>query len=66
MTEEKEKMSTGKKAVIVLICVLLILSAAAYFAGVYYFTRHFLPGSQVNGFNWSYMTAQEAEDLLTK
>ncbi|MGN8632028.1 L,D-transpeptidase family protein [Blautia sp. HCP3S3_G3] len=66
MTEEKEKMSTGKKAVIVLICVLLILSAAAYFAGVYYFTRHFLPGSQVNGFNCSYMTAQEAEDLLTK
>lgn len=66
MTEEKEKMSTGKKAVIILICVLLILSAAAYFLGVYYFTRHFLPGSQVNGFNCSYMTAQEAEDLLTR
>ena len=66
MTEEKAKMSTGKKLVIVLICVLLLLSAAAYVIGVRYFTRHFLPGSQVNGFNCSYMTAQEAEDLLTR
>ncbi len=66
MTEEKAKMSTGKKIVIVLICVLLLLSAAAYFAGVNYFTKHFLPGSWVNGFNCSYMTAGEAEDLLTR
>lgn len=66
MTEEKAKMGTGKKLVIALICVLLLLSAAAYVIGVRYFTKHFLPGSQVNGFNCSYMTAEEAEDLLSR
>ena len=34
------------------------------FEGGYYFTEHFLPGSQVNGFNCSYMTEKEAENLL--
>ena len=66
MTEESEKMSAGKKITILLICVLLILSAAAYFAGVYYFSGHFLPGSQVNGFNCSYMTVEETEELLAR
>ncbi|MDO4308521.1 MAG: peptidoglycan binding domain-containing protein [Eubacteriales bacterium] len=66
MTEEKAKMSTGKKVMIFLICVLLLLTIAAYFVGVNYFTKHFLPGSQVNGFNCSYMTAQEAEELLAR
>lgn len=66
MTEEKAKMSTGKKIVIFLICVLLLLTIAAYFVGVNYFTKHFLPGSEVNGFNCSCMTAEEAEELLAK
>lgn len=66
MTEEKAKMSTGRKAVICLIFVLLLLTIAAYFVGVNYFTRHFLPGSGVNGFNCSYMTAEEAEALLAE
>lgn len=66
MTEEEAKMSTGKKIVIFLICILLLLTIAAYFVGVNYFTRHFLPGSKVNGFNCSYMTQEEAEALLAK
>lgn len=66
MTEEKAKMSTGRKAVIFLIIVLVLLTIAAYFVGVNYFTKHFLPGSQVNGFNCSYMTAEEAEALLAE
>ena len=41
-----------------------MLTAGAYFFGVYYFTGHFLPGSQVNGFNCSYMTEDETENLL--
>ena len=53
MDEEKEKMKTGKKLVIALIMILLILTAGAYGYGVHYFTDHFLPGSQVNGFNLS-------------
>ena len=66
MDEEKEKMKTGKKLVIALIMVLLILTAGAYGYGVHYFTDHFLPGSQVNGFNCSYKTADETEKLLAK
>lgn len=66
MTDEKTKMSVGKKAVIGLIAALVILTGAAYGYGVYYFTNHFLPGSMVNGLNCSYMTAAEAEALLAK
>ena len=61
MGEEKEKMKTGKKVIIALIIILLIFTAAAYGYGVHYFTDHFLPGSQVNGFNCSYKTADETE-----
>ena len=66
MDEGKEKMKTGKKVAIVLIVILLVLTAAAYKYGVQYFSDHFLPGSQVNGFNCSYKTAEETEELLAK
>ena len=66
MTEEKAVKSVGKKLVVCLILVFLVLAAAAYFIGVYYFSNHFLPGSKVNGFNCSYMTVQETEELLAK
>lgn len=59
-------MKTGKKVIIALIIILLIFTAAAYGYGVHYFTDHFLPGSQVNGFNCSYKTADETEKLLAK
>ena len=64
MTEENKSMDKGRKLLIGLIIVLLLLTAGAYFFGVYYFTEHFLPGSQVNGFNCSYMTEDETENLL--
>ena len=66
MTEEKTGMSTGRKVLIALIVVFLLLTAAAYFYGVLYFGSHFLPGSYINGLNCSYMTADEAENLLTE
>ena len=65
-TEEKTKISTGRKLVISLITVLLVLTAAVYGYGVYYFSGHFFPGTQVNGFNCSYMDQAEAEKLLEK
>lgn len=65
-TEEKIKMSTGRKLVVSLIAVLLVLTAAVYGYGVYYFSGHFLPGTQVNGFNCSYMNQAETEKLLEK
>ena len=57
-------MGAGKKIVMVLIVILLLCTVGAYAYGVYYFSSHFLPGSTVNGFNCSYMTAGEAESLL--
>lgn len=66
MTEEKMRLSIGKKIIIGVIIVLTVLTAAAYGYGVYYFTNHFLPGSMVNGLNCSYMTAEEAENLLAE
>lgn len=66
MTEEKTGMSTGKKIVVAFIIVLLLLSLAAYFVGVNYFSKHFLPGTAVNGFNCSYMTVEETEELIAK
>ena len=59
-------MSARKKIMITLIVILLLLTAGVYGYGVYYFTEHFLPGSMVNGFNCSYMTVKESEELLTK
>lgn len=35
-----------------------------YFAGVYFFSSHFLPGSTVNGQNTSYKTLSEATSLI--
>lgn len=64
MAEENTGMSTGRKILTGFIIVLFLLAVASYFFGVYYFTEHFLPGSEVNGFNCSYMTQQEAEELL--
>lgn len=64
MTNEKAKMSVGKKIVVILIVAFIILTAAAYFIGVHYFSNHFLPGSMVNGLNCSYMSVDEAEDLI--
>ncbi len=51
MSKNKEKAGTGRKIVISLVVLLLLLTAGAYGYGVYYFSSHFLPGSMVNGFN---------------
>ena len=55
MAEENTGMSRGRKILVGFIVVLFLLTIGAYFFGVYYFTEHFLPGTQVNGFNCSYM-----------
>lgn len=59
-------MSKGKKVLVGLILMFFALTVAAYGVGVYYFTIHFMPGSMVNGFNCSYMTEKEAEDLMAQ
>ena len=49
MTEEKTGMSTGRKVLIALIVVFLLLTAAAYFYGVSYFVSHINPGIYIHG-----------------
>ncbi len=66
MAENREKAGAGRTIVITLVILLLLLTAGAYGYGVYYFSGHFLPGSMVNGFNCSYMTQSETEDLLNQ
>lgn len=66
MAEKKAKMGAGKKTAIVLAVVLLLLTAFVYFAGVYYFSSHFLPGSVINGYDCSFRTVEETEKLITK
>lgn len=66
MAEENTGMSRGRKILVGFIVVLFLLTIGAYFFGVYYFTEHFLPGTQVNGFNCSYMTQEETEKLLAE
>ena len=64
MSKNKEKAGTGRKIVISLVVLLLLLTAGAYGYGVYYFSSHVLPGSMVKGFNCSYMTREDTESLL--
>lgn len=66
MREEQTRESSGKKILVSFIIVFLMLTAIVYFIGVYYFSEHFLPGSMVNGFNCSFMTDEDAEELLEK
>lgn len=66
MTENNKSVDKRRRLLIGLIIVLLLLTAGVYFFGVYFFTEHFLPGSYVNGFNCSFMTEEETEDLLTR
>ena len=64
MTEEKARMSVGKKIMIVLIIAFALLAAGAYGLGVWYFRDHFLPGTIINGFHCFFMTVEESEALL--
>ena len=66
MAKNKEKAGAGRTIVILFVVLLLLLTAGAYGYGVYYFSSHFLPGSMVNGFNCSYMTSEDTEDLLNQ
>ena len=59
-------MNKAKKLTIALILILFVLTAGAYGYGVIYFSNHFMPGSVINGFNCSYMSVEETEDLLSQ
>lgn len=64
MREKKAKMGLGKKIAIGFLITIVILLLAAYFGGVYYFSKHFLPGSAINGLNASYKTVDQVQELI--
>ena len=49
-----------------LLKLLLALSIVTYGAGVWYFSSHFTPGTDVDGIDASFMTSAELEDALQK
>ena len=55
-----------KVKLLLAIGLLLALTGGVYLYGVRYFGTHYLPGSQVNGYNCSYMTIDEAEMLMNR
>ena len=59
-------MGKSTKILITMILILLLLTGGAYAIGAYYFANHFMPGSTLNGYNVSYMTAEEAEELIDR
>ena len=57
-------MKLWKKIVIALIVVLLLAALGIYFGGAYYFSRHFLPGSRINGMDCSFLTVEEIQERI--
>lgn len=57
-------MSVGRKTVLGVIAVLVILTAGAYGLGFWYFSSHFLPGTVIGEMDCSLKTVEEAGELL--
>lgn len=51
---------------ITLLLTIVIGLVAVYFYGRYFFSEHYLPGTEINGFDVSYLTSKEVEDLMDK
>lgn len=66
METGRKRMKLWKKVMIAVIVILFLIVAGIYGLGVYYFSGHFLPGSIINGLNCSYMTVDEAEELIAE
>lgn len=59
-------MSTVKKAAIILTIVLLLAVGGVYGFGVYFFSTHYLPNTNLNEFNIAFMTISDATNLLNE
>lgn len=64
MTKEKVKMSTGRKVLIGLIVVFVVLALAVYVGGIFFFKTHFLPGSKINGVDCSFKTEKQTQEYM--
>ena len=59
-------MSTSKKITLTLICLLSIILGTGYFLGLAYFQTHFKIGTEINGFNCSFKSIDDADALLSR
>ncbi len=59
-------MSKSRKITIGIIIVLLLLVLGVYFAGTWYFSSHFLPGSSLDGMNCSFKTAEDVQEMIAE
>lgn len=57
----KNKHKKAKKIVLGILITYVVLMAAVYGAGVYYYTNHFYSGSKINGMNSAGKTVEEIE-----
>lgn len=59
-------MSTAKKIVATLLCVLSVILGTGYFLGLAFFQTHFKPGTTINGFHCSFKSVDDADALLSR
>lgn len=59
-------MSRIKIVTYVMLISLVLTTAAGYIFGYHYFSKHFLPGTYLNGKNCSYLTAAEVNKRLNR
>ena len=67
MAKRKSKKNKYKKMKKILLGVLIgyaVLLLGAYFIGVFYYSKHFYPGSKINGMDCSGKTVEEAEKSM--
>ena len=55
-----------RKALLIAAFSFLLMAAAVYGAGVFYFQEHFFPGTEINSYRCGFMTWQDAEKLLRR
>ncbi len=67
MAKRKSKKNKYKKMKRILLGILIayaVLLMGAYFIGVFYYSKHFYPGSQINGIECTGKTVAEAEKAM--
>ena len=64
MAKRKSKKNKYKKILLGVLIGYAVLLLGAYFIGVFYYSKHFYPGSKINGMDCSGKTVEEAEKSM--
>ncbi len=57
-------MTKGKRLLLTVILILIGILVILYLGGIFYFEKHFLPGTMINGQAVEYKTAEEAKEEI--